>query len=185
MKIRALWSRPANVVHRLSAGMGTWSATRLRLTLGMAVVGAVASLAGTVYTGTELHHDSATAAAGRAATAAARESVAALLSYDFNTVDQQFKARYDSLTGDFKNEFQSLGDQKIIPAAKDRHIVTKAEVVSVGVVGQSPDHVTLLVFVNQTTTNSDSPDPKLDGSRIRVSMTDTTGGWRIAGLEPI
>jgi Mce-associated membrane protein len=185
MNIGALLSWPADVVRRRSARMGTWSARRVRLTLGIFAVGASASLAGAVYTGTQLHDDSATADAGRAAVDTARTSVPALLTYDFNTVDQQFKARYDSLAGEFKNEFQSLGDQRIIPVAKDRHIVTKAEVAASGVVAQSRNDVSVLMFVNQTTTNSDSPDPKLDGSRIRVSMTKTPDGWRIAGLEPI
>lgn len=45
--------------------------------------------------------------------------------------------------------------------------------------------VTLLLFLNQNTTSTKYEGPRLDGSRIRVTMTKVDENWLISDLVPV
>jgi Mce-associated membrane protein len=108
-----------------------------------------------------------------------------VLSYDFNTIDTHFQDVLPSLGGDLRGQFDSVGKEVIIPSAKQRQVVTTADVVESSIVSGSRDAVTLLMFVNQSTTSTDSTVPKLDGSRVRVAMTERDGNWVMTEMTPV
>lgn len=112
-------------------------------------------------------------------------AVPGLLSYDFNTVDAHFADVLDDLGGDFRTQFEEVSREVIVPSAKKRQVVTTAEVIESSVVDAAEDHVDLLLFVNQSTTSTDSPETKLDGSRVKVTSTRDGDRWLVTAMTPV
>lgn len=146
-------------------------------------------LGGSVVATGWLEHDvsdhRAVAAAVREARDSAQTRVPKVLSYDFHTVDAEFSTTPQNLTGKFRDDFGKLGASVIIPAAHRDSIVTKATVVGTAVVSSGKDEVTLLMFLNQETTSTKYQGPRLDGSRVRVTMARASGTWLISDITPV
>lgn len=115
----------------------------------------------------------------------AMEVVPKLLSYDFDTVAEHFADMQNNLGGDFRRQFEEVGRTVIVPSARERQVVTTAEVIESSVVDADADNTELLLFVNQSTTSSESPETKLDGSRVRVHVERSDGRWLITSLTPV
>lgn len=129
-------------------------------------------------------HDRVTAAED-SAMKAARAHVVDVLSYDFPTVGKDMQRAEANLTGDFADDFTKMADDLIVPTARAKGIRTHAEVTSAGVVRSSADEVVVLLFVNQTTTSRQVPEPTLDGSRLEVTVERAGTGWLISRLRPL
>jgi Mce-associated membrane protein len=120
-----------------------------------------------------------------AAITSARERIPALLSYKYTDVGSYIATAPDNATGQFKKDFTELITRVIAPAAKAQKIVTHADVKSVGVIEAHPGSVTVLVMLDQTTTSKKTKGARVDGSRVRVVMTQTGGKWLVSSLTPI
>ncbi|MGQ4618644.1 hypothetical protein [Nocardia sp. R7R-8] len=164
------------------AGMSNRSAAAVFTVLALLLGGEIAAIV--VFAHCTAEH-SADAAAARAATEAARSRVPAVLSYDHNTIDTAFPALAGNLTGKFRDDFTTLGTKVIIPAAHRDSITTKATVVGNSVVSVEEGTVTVLMFLNQETTGARYQGPRLDGSRVRVTMTEQAGTWLISDITPV
>lgn len=123
---------------------------------------------------------------GRSVAAGAAAKAAALvLSYDYRRLDQDFGAARQTLTPEFRTRFDQttkvVGEQ----ATKTKASV-KAEVREVSVSSSSADVVTVLLFVNQTTTSTVTQGkPRVDLNRARFTMVRNDGTWlvqEVAGL---
>lgn len=123
--------------------------------------------------------------AQRTALAAARHHVVEVLSYDFPTVEKDVRQAESNLTGQFADDFGKMARDLIIPTARAKEIRTHAEVTAAGVVRSSGDRVVVLLFVNQTTTSREVPEPTLDGSRLEVTLDRAGAGWVVSGLTPL
>ncbi|MDF3305991.1 hypothetical protein P3H15_13265 [Rhodococcus sp. T2V] len=174
-----------NTLTRIPEAIATWSYARRRATRYLAVLlaGGLVAVAAAVTLQVHDHRkvDSAEAQARERAT----QLVADVLSYDFNTIETHFTDVLPSLGGDLRGQFDTVGKEVIIPSAKQRQVVTSATVVESSVVSASEDAVTLLFFVNQSTTSTDGAAPKLDGSRVRVGMTEQEGTWVMTEMTPV
>jgi Mce-associated membrane protein len=168
-------------IHRLST-LSRRSTIATLVVLGLLLSAATAT---TIVFALSAADHNATAAATRAACDSAQSRVPKVLSYDFNTIDKDFPAAAGNLTGKFRDDFGQLGSSVIIPAAHRDSIITKATVVGSSVVTADAGKVTLLLFVNQETTSSKYQGPRLDGSRVRVTMTDSAGTWLISDITPV
>jgi Mce-associated membrane protein len=127
----------------------------------------------------------ATADARTAATNAAQQDVPAVLSYGYAALNDYPAVAKSKTTGDFQAALGALIEQSVVPAAKDQQIVTKSEVAASSVVSAATDKVVLLMFINQTTTSKSLTQPKLEGSRVRVTMQQVNGSWLISQLDPV
>ena len=87
-----------------------------------------------------------------AAMNSAKNRIPLVLSYDFNTIDTEFRKRADNLTGTFKSDFAELGTAVIIPAAHKDSITTEAAVAEAAVVKADENEVIVLMFLNQILT---------------------------------
>ena len=123
--------------------------------------------------------------AARAAVAAASEGTVALLSYGPNTLDRDFASAKGHLTGDFLTYYSQFTQQIVAPAAKQKSVETTAAVVRAAVSDLKPDSAVVLVFINQTTTSADKPDPAMAASSVRVSLTKVDDDWRISSFDPV
>lgn len=123
--------------------------------------------------------------AGAAALEVAEDYTVELLSYKPSSVDSQLAAASAHLTGQFREDFAKLAKTVVAPAARRDEITTKTEVVAKAVVSASPDRVVALLFVNQTTRSKSSAEPRLSGSRLRVTLQNVDGEWFISELMPL
>ncbi|MEU2001578.1 hypothetical protein ACH47B_09715 [Rhodococcus sp. NPDC019627] len=174
-----------NTLARIPKAVATWSFGRRRATgyVAMLLAGALVAVAVALTLQVRDHRQVNTAETQ--AHERATHLVTDVLSYDFNTIEAHFADILPQLGGDLRGQFDSVGKEVIIPSAKERHVVTSATVVESSVVSASEDAVTLLFFVNQSTTSTDSAAPKLDGSRVRVGMTGQEGHWVMTEMTPV
>ncbi|WP_245546008.1 twin-arginine translocation pathway signal [Nocardia higoensis] len=131
---------------------------------------------------TDSHVDDA---AARTAVEAATTGTVALLSYTPDTIDADFASAKTHLTGDFLAYYSQFTQQVVAPAAKEKSVSTDAAVVRSAVAELTPDQAVVLVFINQTTTSAEKPDPALTASSVRVTLTKVDDAWRISRFEPI
>jgi Mce-associated membrane protein len=122
--------------------------------------------------------------AGIESVAAAKDSTAALLSYQPDTVDKDLEAARDRLTGTFKNSYTQLIHDVVIPGAKKQRISAVATVAAAASVSATPQHAVVLVFVDQiVTVGNDAPTET--ASTVRVTLDKTGPRWLIASFDPV
>lgn len=124
-------------------------------------------------------------AVAQVVTTAAREGTTALLSYKPDTLDQDFAAAKSHLTGDFLNYYENFTREIVTPAAKEKAVTTTAQVVSAAVSELRPGSAVVVVFVDQSTTSKDRPDPSMSASSVLVSLTKADGRWLITSFDPL
>lgn len=129
--------------------------------------------------------DVATEQARTDAVRAASEQAVAMLSYDYNRVDDQLAAAGDGLTGSFRDDYQKLADEIIAPGAKEKKLTVQVSVQGAAPVSASPDDAVVLLYLNQVTTSADAPDAATTGSRVRMEMQKVDGRWLTERLTPI
>jgi Mce-associated membrane protein len=116
--------------------------------------------------------------------AAAKESTAALLSYQSDSVEKDLGAARDRLTGRFKETYTQLIHDVVIPGAKKDHIAAVATVPAAASVSATPQHAVVLLFVDQTVTvGNDAPTET--ASTVRVTLDKSGGHWLISSFDPI
>ncbi|MEU2014213.1 twin-arginine translocation pathway signal, partial [Nocardia sp. NPDC019302] len=75
--------------------------------------------------------------------------------------------------------------QVVAPAAKQKSVRTTATVVRAAVSEQRQDEAVVLVFINQSTTSAEKPDPALAASSVRVTLRKADSAWRISAFDPV
>ncbi len=125
------------------------------------------------------------ARAGEDAARAARDSVAAILSYQAATVGQSLAAAaHDRLTGKFLDDYTQLIKTVVVPEAVAQRITVSAEVPAAAVVSADTRRAVILVYVDQTTA-AGSAAPTRSNSAVRVTMENVDGRWLISGFDPM
>lgn len=172
-------------ITRITSVFGAWS--RRKRTGLVVVLGTltVALVAGSAFLTILAENGRRQEQTTQEALARAEKLVPEILSYDFNTVEDELTSSLEHLGGEFRNQFESVSKNVIVPSAKERQVVTEATVVESSVVSAAPDTATVLMFVNQSTTSTDGPAPKLDGSRVQVTLHHNDSGWQITEMAPV
>ncbi|GAA5065258.1 twin-arginine translocation pathway signal [Nocardia callitridis] len=124
-------------------------------------------------------------AARQAAIKAATDGTVSILSYSPDTLDRDFDSAKTHLTGDFLTYYAQFTQQVVAPAAKDKAVKTTANVVRSAISDLNENSAVVLVFINQTTTSSEKPDPTMAASRVQVSLTKVEDNWRISSFDPV
>ncbi len=63
--------------------------------------------------------------------------------------------------------------------------VVDAQVVEAAVVSADPGRVVTVVFVNQTTTSTRVEGPKIDQSRVRMTLREVDGEWLVERVDAL
>lgn len=114
----------------------------------------------------------------------AAKQIPEVFGYDYQTVERSLTDAYTLLTPDYRREFEERATKDIIPQARERQVVSQANVVGVGVMAAQRDSATVMVFLNRTVTDK-SRQPVYDGSRLRVDYEKIGGKWLINYITPI
>jgi Mce-associated membrane protein len=114
----------------------------------------------------------------------AAQQIPKVFGYDYQTVERSLNEVYPLLTPDYRQEFQDRANKDIIPQARERQLVSQANVVGVGVLSAQRNSASAMVYMNRTVTDK-SKTPIYDGSRLRVDYQKIDGKWLIKYITPI
>ncbi len=149
--------------------------------LGLVLCGAVGSLF--------LHQRSDAARQDDGARAAVLKEVRAavpdILGYDYARLDEDINRGAAHLTPAFETDYRALAESSIRPTAVKYKAIVVADLVSAGVESVDRRSAQVLIFVNQTTRTTALPAPRVDSSRVRVTLERSDGRWRVGSIEPL
>lgn len=114
----------------------------------------------------------------------AAKQIPQVFGYDYQTVERSLNDVYPLLTPAYRQEFQDRAVKDIIPQARDRQLVSQANVVGVGVLSAQRNSASVMVYMNRTLTDK-SKQPIYDGSRLKVDYQKIDGKWLIQYITPI
>ncbi|MBS9535690.1 Mce protein [Mycobacterium sp. M1] len=141
-----------------------------------AVFGAVGGLGWLLW---QQHLVNAAGVAGQQAASAFAE---ALTSIDSDDVDRDFDAVLNGSTGEFRDTY-TKASQQLRQLLVDNKATAQGEVIAAAVQSESKDRVVVLLMVNQTITNTARPDPRVDRSRMKMTMEKVDGRWLASKVE--
>jgi Mce-associated membrane protein len=123
-------------------------------------------------------------AAAQRAIRAASDGVVASLSYSPASMDTDFARAKSHLTGDFLAYYDKFTKEVVTPMVQQKHIAQTAVVVRAAISELHPDSAVVLVFLNETTTGKDKPEPLKTPSSVRITLTKVNGSWLISKMDP-
>ncbi|MGV0836863.1 Mce protein [Mycolicibacterium thermoresistibile] len=139
----------------------------------------VALLALSGYLGWQVWQDRQVDQAADAAQQAAVEYAEILTSIDSAAVDENFAQVLDGATGEFKDMYSQSSTQ-LRQLLIDNEASARGVVLESAVQSASKDEVVVLLFIDQTVSNTHVPDPRVDRSRVKMTMQHVDGKWRAA-----
>lgn len=142
----------------------------------LVVFGLVAGLGWQLW---QQHRVAAAAAAGQRA---AVDYAQVLTSIDSDRVDDDFAAVLNGATGDFKDTY-TKASVELRQLLIDNKASAQGVVVDSAVQSESTDTVVVLLMVNQTVSNTTRPDPRVDRSRMKMTMQKVDGRWLASKVE--
>jgi Mce-associated membrane protein len=142
----------------------------------------VASLAVSGFLGWKQWQEHQVKQAGEQAQQAAIAYSQVLTSIDSNNVDQNFRQVLDGATGEFKDMYTQSSVQ-LRQLLIDNKATAHGVVVDSAIQSESANKVVVLVFIDQTVTNAQAPDPRIDRSRIKITMEKVDGRWRASKVQ--
>lgn len=162
------------------------------LTAVLAVLVVVGLVAAAVL-GQDYLQSQRTDAARKEAMTAASKAAPEILSYDYHHLDKDFAKARSHLTGGFSDKYKNTTQKVVGPTAKKYQGVVKATVAkprsggdpAASVVSASPDKVVVLLFINQVTKSTQVNGPRVDMNRVRMTMSRTSGGWKVSAVDAL
>lgn len=140
------------------------------------------SLAASGFLGWQLWQDHQVTRSGEQAQAAAVQYAQVLTSIDSAKVDENFNQVLDGATGEFKDMY-SQSSMQLRQLLIDNKATAHGVVVESAIQSESKDKVVVLLFVDQSVANSVAPDPRIDRSRVKMTMEHVDGRWRASKVE--
>ena len=142
----------------------------------------VASLAVSGFLGWKQWQEHQVKLTGQQAQQAAVAYAQVLTSIDSNKVDENFRQVLDGATGEFKDMYTQSSVQ-LRQLLIDNKATAHGVVVDSAIQSESTNKVVVLVFIDQTVTNTQAPDPRIDRSRIKMTMEKIDGYWRASKVQ--
>lgn len=147
----------------------------------VAAVGA-ALLAATSALGWQVWQQHQIKQASQEAQRAAVSYAQVLTSIDSNKVDENFKDVLDGATGEFKDMY-SQSSVELRQLLIENKATAHGVVVDSAVQEASKNKAVVLLFVDQAVTNTKLPDPRIDRSRMKMTLEKVDGRWRASKVE--
>jgi Mce-associated membrane protein len=142
----------------------------------------IASLAVSGFLGWKQWQEHQVKLAGQHAQQAAVAYAQVLTSIDSNKVDENFRQVLDGATGEFKDMYTQSSVQ-LRQLLIDNKASAHGVVIDSAIQSESTNKVVVLVFIDQTVANSAAPDPRIDRSRIKMTMEKVDGRWRASKVQ--
>nr|WP_099249719.1 hypothetical protein [Mycobacterium sp. shizuoka-1] len=155
-----------------------WRLVR-RVLLGALIV-ALLGVSG--FLGWQVWQEHRVEVAARDGQAAAVRYAQILTSIDSNNVDQNFAEVLNGATGEFKDMY-SQSSAQLRQLLVDNKASARGIVIDSAVQSATPDTVVVLLFVDQTVSNTAAPDPRIDRSRVKMTLEKVDGAWRASKVQ--
>ncbi len=141
-----------------------------------------ALLAATGYLGWQVWQQHQLQQASEAAQRAAVSYAQVLTSIDSDKVDENFKQVIDGATGEFKDMY-SESSVELRQLLIENKATARGVVVESAVQEASKNKAVVLLFVDQSVSNTQLPDPRIDRSRMKMTLEKVDGAWRASKVE--
>lgn len=105
-----------------------------------------------------------------------------LTSIDSNNVDENFAAVLNGATGDFRDTYTKASVQ-LRQLLIDNKATAQGTVVESAIQSEAKDRVVVLLMIDQKITNTARPDPRVDRSRMKMTMDKVDGHWLASKVE--
>jgi Mce-associated membrane protein len=99
-----------------------------------------------------------------------------LASYDYRDLGGNFRRVRAASTPHFAGQLRQLTEE-VGPSLQQSRAVAKATVRSAGVVRSDAGSAVVAVFVDQTVTNTTTPEPRTERSRMELTLVKQGGVW--------
>lgn len=132
--------------------------------------------------GWQLWQQHLVAAAGDTGRQAAVSYAEVLTSIDSDNVDENFAAVLNGATGDFKDTY-TKASVELRQLLIENKATAQGTVVDSAIQSESKDKVVVLLMVDQKITNTARPDPRVDRSRMKLTMEKVDGRWLASKVE--
>jgi Mce-associated membrane protein len=142
----------------------------------------VAALMVAGYLGWQLKQHNDTAAAGRVALAVAQSYAVTLTSVDTNNIDQNFNQVLNGATGEFKDMYSQSAAQ-LRQVLIDNKAMSKGTVVDAAIKSVTKTKVEVLLFIDQSISNVVNPQPRIDRSRVAMTMELVDNHWLASKVD--
>lgn len=142
----------------------------------------VALAVATGVLGWKLDHSRDIDAAAAAALRAASDYAVTLTSVDTANLDADFTAVLDGSTGEFRDVYTKSSSQ-LRQLLIDHKAAGHGTVLQAAVKSATEREVVVLLFVDQSVSNTEMPDPRIDRSRIVMTMQNIDGRWKAAKVD--
>lgn len=119
------------------------------------------------------------------APAAAEKAAVQILSYDYKTLQQDADEAKTFMTPQYATKYQSTVDGLLkAPATKVKAHV-EAKVMASGVSSVTPSRVDILMFIDQTSTTTNSNQPQTNLNRVVFTMVKSGDRWLVDNITAL
>ncbi|SDH11678.1 Mce-associated membrane protein [Rhodococcus triatomae] len=153
---------------------------RIRLLAFAAVVALVAGLAGAV--GYLLWDRSSLDDARGSALDAGRRYATDLATYSWDSLDRNLSVVRENSAGDFAEQYEEVATS-LSEMIRQYQGTSSGEIVEAGLVSGDRDRAEVIVFLDQTVTNTNSPEPRIDRNRMQLSLIREGDQWKLTDVQ--
>ena len=148
----------------------------------LAGVLAAAVCAGAGFAGWRMYSDAAVDRAASEALETARNYAVTLTSIQAGDIDRNFSDVLAGATGEFRDMY-SRSSSQLKQMLVDNNASSTGTVVDAAVRSATADEAVVLLFVDQTITNTATPEPRVDRSRVVMTLDNVDGGWLVSRVD--
>ncbi|MUM19182.1 hypothetical protein FZI91_07730 [Mycobacterium sp. CBMA271] len=150
--------------------------------LTAAAVAVIAVAAGTAVIGRLYEEQRIEQSSSSEALVAAQEFANVMINVDSTKLDDTSSKTLDKSTGDFKKNYAESSAALRQVMVENKAKATGA-VVDSAVKSATPDKVEVLLFIDQAVTNVAVQEPRMDRSRVQITMEKVDGRWLASNVE--
>ena len=157
-----------------------WPVVPLWLLAGVAVL-AVLAVGVTGYLWSQ-PSEAAVAESASSARNAAERAVVTVLSYDYETLEEDQEAAHEVITSDYRKDYDELF-AVIEENAPSTRTEVDVDVLASSIVRASDDRTEVLLFVDRPTTNKVTQQPVVYKDQVTVTMQRVDGEWLVDDVQ--
>jgi Mce-associated membrane protein len=118
----------------------------------------------------------------RQAVRAASETARDLSSYDYRTLESDFKTAAGETTGKLHDQYSALA-QQIRATAVQQQAISQTTVIKAGAENATANRVIVIIFANRSSATTSSQNRLPDSLRIRITMDKVKDRWLASELQ--